>query len=94
MNSVDDQYSKFHLVREMMETPDLIRKTSIDSIKEFAEFVRKDRILLSGEGSSRIFPAGNPARLRNSWRNTGYWRVSTVAGGQGTGSRGVSVLSG
>ena len=58
MNRADDRYTKFHLAGEMMETPDIIRNTSIDSIKEFAGFVRHERILLSGEGSSRIFPAG------------------------------------
>lgn len=58
MNKTDSRYTKFHLAKEMLETPDLIRRMNIEAIKEYSAFVRTDRVLLSGEGSSRLFPAG------------------------------------
>jgi Predicted phosphosugar isomerases len=58
MNSKDEKYSKYALVREMMETPDIIREfnPAAASIFSFAVSSKK-RVFLTGEGSSRIFPA-------------------------------------
>ena len=58
MNSKEEKYSKYALVREMMETPDIIREfnPAAASIFSFAVSSKK-RVFLTGEGSSRIFPA-------------------------------------
>lgn len=52
----DPRYGRFALVREMAEAGDVVRRLSLDRIRNLSEHV-KDRVLLSGEGSSRIFPA-------------------------------------
>ena len=54
----DKKYSSFALVREMMETPAIISRFNTGEAKRFAEKVTtKKGIFLTGEGSSRIFPA-------------------------------------
>ena len=46
------------LVREMMETPEIIRSFNPAAAARFAEPVKKSKgLFLTGEGSSRIFPA-------------------------------------
>lgn len=58
MNIKEEKYSKYALVREMMETPGIIRKFDPGAVSEFAEAARaKKGLFLTGEGSSRIFPA-------------------------------------
>ncbi|HVN58309.1 MAG TPA: SIS domain-containing protein [Bacteroidales bacterium] len=58
MNTTDQKYNKFALVREMMETPAIVRNFKHDDIHRFAKRIRaKKGLLLTGEGSSRIFPA-------------------------------------
>lgn len=58
MNLVDAKYSKYALVREMLETSDVVNQFSHDSTKRFADAIQnKKAIFLTGEGSSRIFPA-------------------------------------
>lgn len=57
MNNNDPKYSHFALVREMLQTPDVIRKFDTGKINFFSDKGLRPRILLSGEGSSRIFPA-------------------------------------
>ncbi|MEQ8786017.1 MAG: sugar isomerase [Pirellulaceae bacterium] len=53
-----DKYSRFHLVREMCETPDIIAGFDANQAQETAgEIARVGRLLLTGEGSSRLFPA-------------------------------------
>ncbi|MGI6401918.1 MAG: SIS domain-containing protein [Thermoguttaceae bacterium] len=57
MNSTDSKYD-FALVKEMLETPDLVANFDFQQCKKIADMVRKTgRIFLTGEGSSRIFPA-------------------------------------
>ncbi len=54
----DAKYQKFALCREMMETGDVIRKFDAAKAEPFAKALAgKKDILLTGEGSSRIFPA-------------------------------------
>lgn len=53
----DAKYSSFALVREMLETGDVVKNIDLDKVTAYAEYVGKNRILLTGEGSSRIFPA-------------------------------------
>ena len=60
MNLNDQKYSKFALVNEMLETPGLIGKFDFSTSEEAAAAVRDGgRLFLTGEGSSRIFPAKN-----------------------------------
>ena len=58
MNLKEEKYSKYALVREMMETPSIIRKFKPEAAASFSEKVKKTKgLFLTGEGSSRIFPA-------------------------------------
>jgi glucosamine--fructose-6-phosphate aminotransferase (isomerizing) len=60
MNLQDPKYKSFALVREMLETPGLIGSFDFQAAKEAAAVIRESgRLLLTGEGSSRIFPAKN-----------------------------------
>ncbi len=57
MNLSNAKYNKYALVQEMLETADVVRNMPVDRIA--AKKIVKEKILLSGEGSSRIFPAKN-----------------------------------
>lgn len=58
MNTNDATYSRFGLVRDMMETPQIIEAFDADqAIYTAAEMARYGRLLITGEGSSRLFPA-------------------------------------
>ena len=54
----EGMYNKYALVREMMETPVIIKSFKPEAAEKFASAVRKFKgLFLTGEGSSRIFPA-------------------------------------
>jgi glucosamine--fructose-6-phosphate aminotransferase (isomerizing) len=58
MNKKEEKYNKFALVREMMETPGIIKHFDIKPVQRFAKSVAvRKGLFLTGEGSSRIFPA-------------------------------------
>jgi len=58
MKLTEEKYNKYALVREMMETPDIIKGFKPEVAARFAEAVKKHKgLFLTGEGSSRIFPA-------------------------------------
>ena len=58
MNLSEEKYHKYALIREMMETPEIIKSFKPEAAAGFAEAVRKHKgLFLTGEGSSRIFPA-------------------------------------
>lgn len=58
MNLNDSKYAQFALVREMMETPRLVGELDFQAAQETAQVIRETgRLFLTGEGSSRIFPA-------------------------------------
>ena len=58
MNLEEAKYSRYALVREMMETPRVIKDFSQAEARRFAAAVAdKKALFLTGEGSSRIFPA-------------------------------------
>ena len=58
MNNSDSRYNKFALVREMLETSDVVRKFESGCTVNMAERSKKKRgLFMTGEGSSRIFPA-------------------------------------
>ncbi len=69
MNSTNEKYTKFALCREMLETVDVVRNfksthaADIDKIIGIAEKIKSaGKLMLTGEGSSRIFPAKNMIR--------------------------------
>jgi glucosamine--fructose-6-phosphate aminotransferase (isomerizing) len=58
MNLSESKYNKYALVREMMQTPAIVRNFNPDTASEFVKQISGKRgIFLTGEGSSRIFPA-------------------------------------
>jgi len=60
MNLKESKYNQFDLVKEMLETPGVLEKFDFDSVKSIAgEIKNRKRVFLTGEGSSRIFPAKN-----------------------------------
>jgi glutamine---fructose-6-phosphate transaminase (isomerizing) len=68
MNLKDPKYSKYALVQEMMQTVDVVRNFKPDQTKDVADTIKSaGRLLLTGEGSSRIFPAKNAIRKALTW---------------------------
>ncbi len=60
MNLTDKRYYDFALVREMMEVPGILGRFDFRQTGEVAQAIRQaGKLLLTGEGSSRIFPAKN-----------------------------------
>lgn len=58
------KYSGFALVKEMLETVDVVRKFDPSCSGKFVDHIStKKGIFLTGEGSSRIFPAKNAIYL-------------------------------
>lgn len=58
MNLSEVKYNKYALVREMMETPAIINSFKPEAAAKFSDAVKKHKgLFLTGEGSSRIFPA-------------------------------------
>ncbi len=58
MNLQEEKYSKYALVREMMETPGIIRSFDPHVSERFVKPLKsKKGLFLTGEGSSRLFPA-------------------------------------
>ena len=53
-------YTQFELVREMMETPIIIKNFKLKNADNVVAAIKKTgKIFFTGEGSSRIFPAKN-----------------------------------
>src|SRR3954469_8613410 len=60
MNLNDAKYTQFGLVRDMLATADVVANFSADQAKDTGRALAQvGRLLLTGEGSSRIFPAKN-----------------------------------
>jgi glucosamine--fructose-6-phosphate aminotransferase (isomerizing) len=58
MNINDQKYNRYAIVREMMETPEIVRNFNPDLTHLFAKKSKtKKGFFLTGEGSSRLFPA-------------------------------------
>jgi glucosamine--fructose-6-phosphate aminotransferase (isomerizing) len=56
----DKKYSQFALVREMLQTTDILRKFSLKGADKAIKSIKQQpKLFLTGEGSSRIFPAKN-----------------------------------
>lgn len=61
----DPAYNRFHLVREMYEAVDYLNKSGSGIPEEIIGSIPKDSpLILTGEGSSRIFPAKNAVHNR------------------------------
>ena len=58
MNLTDPKYKDFAIVREMLQTSEMIANFDFSQTKNIAQVVKQTgRLFLTGEGSSRIFPA-------------------------------------
>lgn len=63
MNLKDAKYSKFLLVQEMMDTVGVVKRFNADQTRQVAQKIKTiGKLFLTGEGSSRIFPAKNAIR--------------------------------
>src|SRR6185295_1715322 len=60
MNLSDAKYTRYGLVRDMMASVDVVTNFVADQAKETGKLLAQQKcLLLTGEGSSRIFPARN-----------------------------------
>lgn len=61
------KYAEFALVKEMFETVDVVKNFKIENVEAVVEAIKaKGKVFLTGEGSSRIFPAKNVMRAAMS----------------------------
>jgi glucosamine--fructose-6-phosphate aminotransferase (isomerizing) len=68
MNLREPRYAEYSLVREMMDTVSVVNGFDAAQSAEVAkEIAKAGRLLLTGEGSSRIFPAKNSIRKALTW---------------------------
>jgi len=68
MNLQNPRYSQFALCREMLEVVDVIEGFQPGRTEKAAsEIAALGRLLLTGEGSSRLFPAKNAIRKALTW---------------------------
>ncbi len=68
MNLTNEKYADYALVQEMMGTIETVSKFDPSATKNIAEVVKKsEKLYLTGEGSSRIFPAKNTMRKAKRW---------------------------
>ena len=68
MNATDARYTRFALCREMMDTVRVVDRFDPATYADVAQAVtRAGRLFLTGEGSSRIFPAKNARRKALEW---------------------------
>ncbi|OGD17110.1 hypothetical protein A2V47_07255 [Candidatus Atribacteria bacterium RBG_19FT_COMBO_35_14] len=57
MNLQENKYNQFFLIREMLQTGEIVKHLDLKKILSYEKEVKKERIFFTGEGSSRIFPA-------------------------------------
>jgi glucosamine--fructose-6-phosphate aminotransferase (isomerizing) len=63
MNRTEEKYMKYALCREMLESVDVAKNFDPGRTKNLAaSFGKAGKVMLTGEGSSRIFPAKNMIR--------------------------------
>ncbi|MCL2006075.1 MAG: sugar isomerase [Planctomycetaceae bacterium] len=60
MNPMEAKYNSFAIVREMLETPEIIGRFDFKRTASIAQHIKQaGKLCIAGEGSSRIFPAKN-----------------------------------
>ncbi|HAQ66083.1 MAG TPA: sugar isomerase [Bacteroidales bacterium] len=68
MNLTETRYAKYALVQEMMQTADVIRRFNPRQTRIIAlDLPSAGKLFLTGEGSSRVFPAKNAIRKALTW---------------------------
>jgi len=68
MNLQDPKYSQFALCREMLEVVDVVDRFQPGRTEKAADDIAaRGRLMLTGEGSSRLFPAKNAIRKALTW---------------------------
>lgn len=81
MNNTDEKYASYALVREMLETAGIVGGFENEGIEAIAaEVAQTGRLMMTGEGSSRLFPAKSimAHAQRSGWQTT----LATDAGQQ------------
>jgi glucosamine--fructose-6-phosphate aminotransferase (isomerizing) len=64
----EERYTKFALIREMMESVGIVREFKLEDAEEVSAAIQKaGKLFLTGEGSSRIFPAKNARTAAMRW---------------------------
>lgn len=81
MHSDQPRYAEFGLVKDMLAAPDIVAKFDTQRMTDTAAAIAQvGRLLMTGEGSSRIFPARHAIKLA---MQRGYkLRLHTEAGKQ------------
>lgn len=68
MNLCEEKYARFALVKEMLETVGIIRDFNTKDLSAVTEAIKKNgKLFLTGEGSSRIFPAKNAINVAQKY---------------------------
>ena len=63
MNLTEERYAQYALVKEMLETPEVVKSFDLSRTAPVAAKIKAaGSLLFTGEGSSRIFPAKNSIR--------------------------------
>ncbi|MBI2208577.1 sugar isomerase [Candidatus Woesearchaeota archaeon] len=76
MNNKEAKYKKFALVEEMLEAPGIIKNFRAKSLEKPVKSIKKTKkLFLTGEGSSRIFPAKN--MIYNALKNNSGLAIYT-----------------
>lgn len=58
MNIIESRYSQFALCKEMYDTIEIVKQFNQAESFDFVDFIKvNEKLLITGEGSSRIFPA-------------------------------------
>ncbi len=66
--NTQDKYNKYALCREMLDTIDVINNFDASQTKDIATAIAAaGKLMMTGEGSSRIFPAKNAIRKALAW---------------------------
>ena len=71
MNMNDPKYAQFGLVRDMLATVEIVKTFDTQQgLSTVAALKKTDRLMLTGEGSSRIFPAKHALHLagQSGWK--------------------------
>ncbi len=68
MRKSDVKSPKYALIQEMLETPGIIQEFDVKAVTPFTNAAKSaGRLFLTGEGSSRIFPAKNAIAKALQW---------------------------